>query len=89
MTPDTLTFSLRVWGFKNGNTVQTPTIDDVKVENPVWSGSEQIRKYRSLVARCLFVSQADRTFAVNELCQRMSDPSQHSFSTLKRDSFGT
>ena len=64
--------------------MQTPTIDDVKVENPVWSSSEQIRKYRSHVARCLFLSQADRTFAVNELCQRMSDPSQHSFSTLKR-----
>ena len=33
-----------------------------------------------------FLSQdrADITFAVNELCQRMSDPSQHSFSKLKR-----
>ena len=33
-------------------------------------------KYRSHV--CLFLSQdrADRTFAVKELCQRMSDPSQ-------------
>ena len=39
--------------------------------------------YRSHV--CLFLSQdrADRTFAVKELCQRMSDPSQHSFSKLK------
>ena len=36
--------------------------------------------------RCLFLSQdtADITFVVNELCQRMSDPSQHSFSKLKR-----
>ena len=47
-------------GLENGNTVQTPIID---------------RKYRSHVARCLFFSQdrADITFAVNELCQRMSD----------------
>ena len=73
-------------GLENGNTVQTPNVDDVKDENPVWLDSEQISKYRSHVARCLFFSQdrADITFAVNELCQRMSDPSQHSFSKLKR-----
>ena len=48
--------------------------------------SEQISKYRSHVARCLFLSQvrADITFAVNELCQSMSDLSQRSFSKLKR-----
>ena len=73
-------------GLENGNTVQTPIIDDVEEENPVRKDSEQISKYRSHVARCLFVSQdtADITFAVKELCQRMSDPSQHSFSKLKR-----
>ena len=73
-------------GLENGNTVQTPKVDDVKDENPVWLDSEHISKYRSHVARCLFFSQdrADITFAVNELCQRMSDPSQHSFSKLKR-----
>ena len=73
-------------GLENGNTVQTPIIDDVKDENPVWLDPEQISKYRSHVARCLFLSQdrADITFAVNELCQRMSDLSQHSFSKLKR-----
>ena len=32
--PDTLRFSLR--GLKNGSTVQTPTVDDVKDDNPVW-----------------------------------------------------
>ena len=36
--------------------------------------------------RCLFLGQdrGDITFAVNELCQTMSDPSQHTFSKLKR-----
>ena len=33
---------------ENGNTVQTPTVDDVKDENPVWLDPEQIRKYRSV-----------------------------------------
>ena len=66
--------------------MQTPIVDDVKDENPVWLDSEQLRKYRSHVGGCLFLSQdrADTTFAVNELCQRMSDPSQHSFSRLKQ-----
>ena len=56
-------------------------MDDVKDENPVWLDKEQISKSRSHVARFLFLSQdrADMTFAVNELCQRMSDPSQHSW----------
>ena len=74
-------------GLENENTVQTPiTIDDVKDENPVQLDPEQISRYRSHVARCLFLSQ-DRaviTFALKGLCQRMSDPSQHSFSKLKR-----
>ena len=47
---------------------------------------EQISKYRSHVARCLFFSRdrADMTFAVNELCRRMTDPTQHSCAKLKR-----
>ena len=66
------------------NEVQTPKTDDVKDENLVWLDSKQVGKYRSHVARCLFLSQdradrADITFAVNELCQRLSDTSQHSF----------
>ena len=66
--------------------MQTPIIDDVKDESPVWLDSEQISKYRSHVSRCLFLSQnrADITFAVKELCQKVSDPTQHSFSNLKR-----
>ena len=46
----------------------------------------KISKYRSHVARCLFFGhdRADITFAVNELRQKMSDPSQHSFTKLKR-----
>ena len=74
---------------ENGNTVQTSIVDDVKDENPVWFDPEQISKYRSHVARCLFLSQdrADTTFVVTELCQRMSDlsdPTQHSFVKMKR-----
>ena len=58
----------------------------MKDENPAWLDSEQISKYRDHVARCSFLSQdrADITVAVKEVCQRMSDPSQHSFSKLKR-----
>ena len=47
---------------------------------------EHVSKYRSHVVRCLLVSQdrADITFTVNELCRKMSDPTQHSFAKLKR-----
>ena len=43
------------------NSVQTPALHS---------------QYRSRVARCVFLGQdrADRTFIVNELCQRVSDP---------------
>ena len=57
---------------ENGNTMQTPIVDDVKDENPVLLDIEQISKYRSHVARCLFPSQD--IAAVNECRQRMSDP---------------
>ena len=82
MTPDTFVDVLiESLELEIGNTVQTPIGDDVKDENPVQLDPEQISKYRSHVARCLFVSQdrADITFAVNELCQKMSDPTQYSF----------
>ena len=71
-------------GLESGNTVQTPRVDDVEDENPVQLDPERISKCRSHVARCLFLGQdrADKTFAVNELCQKMSDPSQHSFAKL-------
>ena len=56
--------------------MQTPKVDDVKDENPVRSDPHQTSKYRSHVPRCLFFSPdtADITFAVNELCQRKTDP---------------
>ena len=46
----------------------------------------QHHKYRSQVARCLFLSQdrADITFIVNELCQTMSNPAQQGLAKLKR-----
>ena len=73
-------------GLEKGNAVQTPIIDDVKDENPVWLHPKQASEYRSHVARCLFLSpdRADITFAVNELRRRMSDPSAHCFTMLKR-----
>ena len=65
--------------------MQTPTVDDVKDENPVQLDPEQISKCRSHVARCLFLGQ-DR--ADNVRCERavpeMSNPTHHSFATLKR-----
>ena len=69
-----------------GNTVQTPLIDDAQDENPVPLDPDQISKYRSHVARCLFFSQdrADITFAVNELCRKKTDPTRHSNTKLKR-----
>ena len=86
MIPNTLMSSSRVWGSRTGTLCKTPIVDDAKDENPVQLDPEQISKYRSHVARCLLLSQdrADITFAVNELCQKMSDPTQHSFATLKR-----
>ena len=73
-------------GLENGKTVQPPIVDDVKDENPVQLDPEQISRYRSHVARCLFLIQdrADTKFAVNELCQRMSDLALQSFTKLKR-----
>ena len=60
--------------------MQTRKVDDVNDENPAQLDPEQIGWYGSHVPRCLFLSQdrADMTFAVNELCQKMSDPTQHS-----------
>ena len=72
-------------GLENGNTVQTPIVDDVKDENPVQLDPEQSSRYRSHVARCLFFSQdRDTKFVVNELCQRMSDLGQQSITKLKQ-----
>ena len=46
----------------------------------------QHSKYRSQVARCLFLSQgrADITFMENEMCQKMSNFDQRSMAKLKR-----
>ena len=74
-------------GLENGNTVQTPAApttaeeDESEVLNQT-----QHHRYRSQVARCLFLSQdrADIIFIVNELCQTMSSPTQQSLAKLKR-----
>ena len=53
-------------------------VDDVKDENPVWLDPEQISKYRSHVARCLFLSQ-DR--ADNIRRERVVPENVRSFAT--------
>ena len=72
-------------GLENGNSVQTPATPEVTEEE---KSQVQHHKYRSQVARCFFLSQdrADKTFIVNELCQRMSNPTQQS---LPREAVGT
>ena len=72
-------------GLENGNSVQTPATPEVTEEEKPEPLS-QVQQYRSQVARCLFLCQdrADITFIVNELCQRMSNPTQQSLAKLKR-----
>ena len=74
-------------GLENGNTVQTPAapVAAEEEESEVLSQTQHHR-YRSQVARCLFLSQdrADITFIVNELCQTMSSPTLQSMAKLKR-----
>ena len=71
----------------DGNSVQTPAAPDaMEEEESELLSQDQHHRYRSLVARCLFLSQdrADITFIVNELCQKMSNPNQQSLARLKR-----
>ena len=78
---------VRELGLENGNTVQTPAPPSPAEEEESEPLSQnQHHKYRSQVARCLFLSQdrADITFIVDELCQTMSDPTQQSLAKLKR-----
>ena len=85
--PRHVDFLIDSLGLENRNTVQTRKVDDVNDENPAQLDPEQIGWNGSHVARCLFFSQdrADMTFAVNQLCQKMSDPTQLN----SNDSFGT
>ena len=74
-------------GLEHGNSVQTPATPDVTEEEESEPLSQdQHHRYRSQVARCLFLSQdrADITFFVNERCQKMSSPNQQSLAKLKR-----
>ena len=87
MIPDTLTCFVKDRGLENGNSVQTPAaLGALEEEESEPLSQDQHHRYRSLVARCLFLSQdrADITFIVNELCQRMSNPTQQSLVRLKR-----
>ena len=74
-------------GLENGNTVQTPAAPNTAEEEESELLSQtQHHRYRSQVARCLFLSQdrADITFIVNELCQKMSNSTQQCVAKLKR-----
>ena len=74
-------------GLENGNTVQTPAAPmAAEEEESELLDQVQYHRYRSQVARCLFLSQdrADITFIENELCQTMSNPTQLSLAKLKR-----
>ena len=73
-------------GREHGNSVQTPAAPDaMEEEESELLSQDQHHRYRSLVARCLFLSQdrADITFIVNELCKKMSNPNQQSLARLK------
>ena len=73
-------------GLEHGNSVQTPATPDVtEEEESELLSQDQRHRYRSQVARCLFLSQdrADITF-VNELCQKMSSANEQSLAKLER-----
>ena len=72
--------------FERGNSVQTSATHDATEEEPEPLNQVQHSQYRSQVEPCLFLSQdrADITFIVNELCQRMSNPTQQALAKLKR-----
>ena len=86
MLGETWTFYQHDPGLENGNTVQTPMFDDVKDENPVqWTQNKSANTDLTWPGACSSSQdKADITFAVNELCQKMSDPTQRSFAELKR-----
>ena len=74
-------------GLEHDNSVQTPAAPDViEEEKSEPLSQDQHHRYKTLVARCLFLSQdrADITFIVNELCRKMSNPSEQSLARLKR-----
>ena len=66
--------------------VRTPATHDMKEDLPQPLDEVQHSKYRSQVARCVFLcpDRADMTFIVNELYQRMSNRAQQSLALLKR-----
>ena len=66
--------------------MSTATHDATEEEEPEPLNQVLHSKCRSQVARCLFLSEdrADIAFIVSELCHRMSNPTQQSFSRLKR-----
>ena len=62
-----------IWTFlsKNGNTAQTPIVEEVTDDDIELLDPEEVRRYRSHVARCLCFSEerADITSAAYDLNQ--------------------
>ena len=74
------------FGLETGNTVQTPAVNESMSDKTEVLDATQNSRHRSQVPRCLFLSQdrADIMFTVNELRQRISNPTQQSLIKLKR-----
>ena len=66
--PETLMFSFRVWGLKNGNTVQTPIVYDVKDENLVQFGPRTSQQVQISCGQVLFPQS--RQSRHNVRCER-------------------
>ena len=65
--------------------MQTRSVNETMSDETKASKATQASRYRSQVARCPFLTQdSDMMFTVNELDQRMSDPTQQSLIKLKR-----
>ena len=73
-------------GLERGNSVQTPAAHDLTGSEAEPLYHAQHSKYRSQVARFLFLSQdrADITFIVNEIASEDVEPDQQSMAKLKR-----
>ena len=85
MIPDTLTCFVKDLGLENGNSVQTPATPEVtEEEKPEPLSKIQHHKYRSTGCQMFVPQPRPITFIVNELCQRMSNPTQQSLVKLKR-----
>ena len=74
-------------GLKDGNGTAAPGLKDQEQEgDETQLAGDDLRRYRSVVARANFISQdrPDIRYTVKELCRSMSKPTMGSFRRLKR-----